>query len=613
MYQSFSIKKQTGTYSETLEAFGVANLISNIFLNKNIQAIQIKIEDKGTNYLVTSNKPITDEILNNISYFLVIKFIKKELTQIIPEDISVNGYFDYPKNKAIQDDFKERYKQIEKLKTEEAKRQAKKVLNEEKLLEFGNKIDIEFDVYREIIKNPYASFEKLFYNFYKNQEHFQVLIKEILNYYTEQKTSKKSFKLVDEKPTSQQLYNPNQGKGLNRGKANNATMSNLNSNWISETMKTSGALSFMVCQYIKVGSSYDLKIYVPEFNNILLNEAKKVVFNFKKHLKSTSPVRLDIINILDFTEKFIKETPEYNKGKVKNTIKGFHSVYQKDLGQNKAVANIAFIQTPDFVEYQTKEQGIEWIEILNQQKAIISNIEELGDSLQGLQSYRNFLGSIGNTALANFFKFSYWYAGYLIQKLAGNNRFIRIFKIEHLNKFYINMEPNLNEIIENEGFQSVATAIRNSTIRLQIKSNFQNTHQRFEIKYGFVQELQSKARAKNELAKFIGNFLGKYNAETARYKEKSPNVVYRPNVRKEDEDKFYFLLEKYSNCSGLIGSLLASYGFALEKYEESDIDKLEKLQKEAEKLGYELVKVETPHNDEIITDNSIEAINQENN
>ena len=55
MYQDFCIKKQSGTYSETLEAFGVANLISNIFSNRNID-VKITIEDKGTHYLVKLSK-----------------------------------------------------------------------------------------------------------------------------------------------------------------------------------------------------------------------------------------------------------------------------------------------------------------------------------------------------------------------------------------------------------------------------------------------------------------------------------------------------------------------------------------------------------------------------
>src|SRR5690606_15595043 len=105
-------------------------------------------------------------------------------------------------------------------------------------------------------------------------------------------------------------------------------------------------------------------------------------------------------------------------------IKGFHSVYQKDLGQNKAVANIAFINTPDFVSYTNQEEGHEWIEILENQRSLISNIEEQGDAIQGLQDYRNFIGNTGSSALEYFSNFSYWYAGYLMQQVTKGNRFV---------------------------------------------------------------------------------------------------------------------------------------------------------------------------------------------
>ncbi|MBB3837838.1 citrate lyase gamma subunit [Runella defluvii] len=570
MYQNFSIKKESGTYSETLEAFGVAKLISNIFSNLSIQGVQIKIEDKGSFYCVSSNKPLTNELLDNLSYFLILKFIKKDASQEVPEGLLVNDYFNYPDQKVELDNYKKRFTEIEsnKLLNVEQKKVERKKLAEEKLSEFGKKLDAEFDVYREIIKNPYASFSKLFDNFYQNRDNFRLLVKEILNFYTDQPIAKRSFKLADEKPTSQQLYNPNQGKGLNRGKANNPSMGNLDSNWISETMKISGALDMMVCQYVKVGSSYDLKVFVPEFNDILLHKAKDVVCHFKKHLKSTSPIKLDIINILDFTEKFIKETPEYNKGKVKNTIKGFHSVYQKDLGQNKAVANIAFIQTPDFVEYKNKDESLEWIEILSQQKSLISNIEELGDSMQGLQAYRDFLGSVSNSALGHFSKFNYWYSGYLMQQLTKGNKFVRAFKIEHLNKFYHNMEPKLSEIINNEGFKAVAGAIRRSTVSLQYTPKDQR---KFDIRYGLAQQLQNKSKSKEDLATFIGEFISTYNAETGRNAEKNGGKALRANVKEGELMRFYDILD--SNPPRLVGALLASYGFALsskEKVQEPD-------------------------------------------
>ena len=560
-YREFKILKKSGTYSELLETYGLANLIDEILLRNNVVGQKIIIEDRGLYYSVNSNKDITDKMIDNLHYFPILKFIKKEESTVIPEGII--DFFDYPNQKKILDDFKERFNAIEKNKqlNAEQKKQVRRDLNAERLSEFGKKIDPEFDVYREIKGNPYASFNKMFDNFHQNQSNFPILIKEILSEYSQMKVSGRDFKLIDEKPTAQQLYNPNQGKGLNKNKANNASMGNLNSNWIAESMKISGALSMMVCQYVKVGSGYDLKIYVPEFNQITLSHSKDVLKEFKRNLKSISPIKLDIINILNISIKFIEKTPEYNRGKIKNTIRGFHSVYQKDLGQNKAVANISFINTPNFITYTTKEEGKTWIDILQEQKKIVSGIEELGDSIQGLQAYRNFIGSMNNAALENFNKFSFWYSGYLTQALSKEKYFVRPFNVETLNKFYINMdtqELNLKEIISNEGFQAVAKAIRKSTISLQYTPKDQR---QFEIRYGLAQQLQNKSKSKADLATFIGEFVGTYNSETGRYAEKNNGKAPRATVKDAELMSFYQIVDE--NSSRLIGALLASYGFAL--------------------------------------------------
>lgn len=562
MAKAFYIKKQSGTYAETLEAFGMANLLNEVFERNKIKGVQIILKDLEHSYLIETNKEVTEDLVNNLSYFQIIKFIKKEANQDIPHGI--NDYFDYPEQKAIQDDYKKKYDEVNKIKTEEEKKKERKRITEEKLSEFGKKIDAEFDVFREIKGNPYASFQKLFDNFHSNQENFSELISAVLKYYETNELGKSKIKLADEKPTAQQLYNPNQGKGLNKSKADNVSMGNLKSHWIAETMKISGALTFMVCQYVKVGSGYDLKVYVPEFNEIILRDAEGLTKQFKRYLKSVSPVKLDIINSLNFTVQFVKRTPEFT-GKPRKIIKGFHSVYQKDLGQNKAVANIAFVATPDFVSYKNQDEAHGWIEILEHQKALIGNIDEQGDAMKGLLTYRNFLGATGKSSLNYFIDFSFWYSGYLMQKLTRGNRFVRTFRIEHLNKFYNYMAKNdlkLTEIIQNEGFLAVAQAIRKSTVSLQYTPKDQR---KFEIRYGLAQQLQSKSKSKEDLTTFVGEFVGIYNAETARNAEKNGGKAIRSNIKDSELLQFYTLLDNSS--PRLIGALLSSYGFALNKKE----------------------------------------------
>lgn len=137
----------------------------------------------------------------------------------------------------------------------------------------------------------------------------------------------------------------------------------------------------------------------------------------------------------------------------------------------------------------------------------------------------------------------------------------------------------ISEIITNDGFQKVASAIRNSTVILQgAKSRGQKIE--FEIRYGVAQELQNKSRTKADLAVFIGDFIGTYNAETARKAE--INKAYRKPVRDNELNQFYEILDNHP--PKVVGALLASYGFALTEKEKTiqteDSDFIDELTKD---------------------------------
>lgn len=630
-YQHFTIKRQSGTYSDALEAFGLASLLEKINNQLGNGNAKVTIENKGTTYVVSNSHAIEQvnsncnwckwlygygndhaiEQVENLKYFQVIKFIKtfeadkkgKQNTKFkaVPIEIG-NDYFDYVAQRAEKDAYNESVKEILKEKDKELLKKRLDALKEARNNEFGKKIDKEYDVYSQLIGNPYVAFCDLYDNFDKNKANFPDLLKEILDFYTlkekNETKEKRKFK-IEEKVTAQQLLNPNQGKGLNQKKADNANMKNLDGNWISETMKIAGAFEIMFCQNVKVSSTtYDTKIFVPDFKNITLKVAKDLQLDFKKHLKSVSPVKLDIMNLLSYTQEFIKLMEEYRKksesdlvtGKIKNTIGGFYSVYQKDLGQNKAVANISYLEIPNFIEFETKKEGAIWLEILNEQKDLVSNITEQGDAIQGLLAYRNFISS---SNLDSFFKFNNWYSVYLMQSLAKNNRYVRFFIIETLNKFYTMLDKNNNcrikEIINNQGFLAVAKAIRQSTVVLQ---SLPKGKRKFEIRYGVAQQIQNKSKSCDDLIAFIGDFIATYNAETSKFTEKvirdEGKELARANVKIEELNDFYALFETHS--PKILGSLLASYGFAKPK---KDDDKVEKLKALADELGYEVIKIDT--------------------
>jgi len=560
MYYTFKVKKTTGTYSDSLEAFGLANLINDIQSRAELPHAKLLIEDKGLYYEVTSKPEIQLDQIQELSYFPLFQYVIRNTSETFDEN-----YFDYPKQRDLKKERQEltqkAYKEFagkDKLELLKQKlKEIERIYSEEKI------ISPQLDVYSQVITpNNFVGFDKLYRNISSNKEFFSEIVQAILDNYSGRKVKldTKALKGFDDNVTALQIYNPTAGKGQNNVKASSASTGQIRLNWISETMKISGALTNMLCQLVKVGNSYDMKVVVPDFKKAEYNKQKQITLAFKKNIKGNTPLKVDIMNLLIVNKQLIECTDEYSNFKAKNILTGLHSTYQKDLGKNKAVVNIAKLQTPDFIEYDTADEAKDWVEFLKEQINIIGSIEELGDAAQGLIAYRTFLTS---SHFPSWEKFIFWYAEHIMSNFS-KSKFALPFKVTSLNKFFNNTTMSdfkISEIISNEGFQKVAYAIRKSTVTLQYTPKDQR---KFEIRYGLAQNLQNKSKSASDLAEFIGEFIATFNAETARYAEKTGTVL-RANIRDNELNQFYELLDKYP--SKVIGALLASYGFALTKNE----------------------------------------------
>ena len=560
MYSTFKVKKLTGTYSDTIEAFGLANLLNEIQKRVEIVRPKLMVEDKGLYYEITVKPEIQLEQIGKLSYFPLFQYVVRDTSERFDEN-----YFDYPLQDALK---KEKRSLIQKAyqefsgkeRAEELRfrlKEIERIYSEEKF------IDPHLDVYSQVVtNNNFEVFKKLFNNFYLNKNAFSILIKCIFDFYSAKTftVKMKDLKSFNDKVTALQIYNPNSGKGQNRAKSSGSGAKGIDSTWISETMKISGALTNMLCQLIKVGSSYDMKVVVPDFKKAEFNLQRQIVLSFKKNIKGNSPLKIDILNLLIINKQLIENSEEYKNFKAKNILTGLHSTYQKDLGQNKAVVNISELQTPDFIEFDNENEAKDWMELLQEQINIIGSIDEIGDATQGLIAYRTFLTS---SHFQSWSKFIFWYAEHIMSNFS-RNKFALPFKEKSLNKLFKNTtmsEFKISEIISNEGFQKVAYAIRKSTVTLQYTPKDQR---KFEIRYGLAQTLQNKSKSAKELAEFIGEFIATFNAETARYAEKNGTAL-RANIRENELSMFYSLLDKYP--AKVIGALLASYGFALTEKE----------------------------------------------
>lgn len=128
-------------------------------------------------------------------------------------------------------------------------------------------------------------------------------------------------------------------------------------------------------------------------------------------------------------------------------------------------------------------------------------------------------------------------------------------------------EERFKPVLESQGFQNVAKAIRNATISAQYAKV--RGDKRFDVHYGMAQDLKRKSPYKNDLVEYLSEFIALYNAETARYVEHHPEDFkagkVRATVKTNDIEEVISLIDGYG--SSIVGKLLTAYGYALERKE----------------------------------------------
>ena len=574
----FYITKISGTYSELLEAYGVANTLNKVFIQLDIDDVDIIIRDEISIYVIETSVDITPELISNLKYFQLFTYIRRDALDNIDDKLDV---FDYQSQKTLKDQRKIEIDRATQRLGKDKKALQKELIRIDEV--YSQKIAFNYDVLSQFsTSNNIKSLSKLFNNVEVNQENFSDFIWVILQYYGTLCNSyipkDKNIIIPDSQVTNTQIIAPHQGKGLNKSKANGINAANEKGNWISNSMKISGAFSDMICHLVKVGENYDLKVLVPEYKEIDFGFKSQLMPKFKRISKGNTPIKIDILNILELVE-IILDHSFPKRRQITSIVAGLNSVYQKSLGKNKGIVNISYIGMPKFVNVGNREENEEWQEVFDQQIQIIQSLQENKGAAEGLKYYRDFISS---SNLKAFYKFVFWYASYVSSEQSKQNRHIILFTTDSINKILSNMNTtvSLNEIITNKGFLSVAYAIREGTVGLQYTPK---EKRRYEVHYGFAQKLSIKSKSKESLTEFIASYIASYNAETARDYEKeskkekksepvgehsedninetkSGNKATRKPVKVEELTEFYNLLDKYP--SSLIGAMLASYGFA---------------------------------------------------
>jgi len=590
--QSISIQKKTGTYADTLFAYGLAYLIGIAFETGDDGANGVVIEDRGSSYQIRFPRVFTKEDLKKIP---------------------AGPHYPYVILKSGEEDFVGAVNYDAERQRELQFRQAREGL----IKQHGGRLPNEL---AEQLNNmrPHRNFS-LFkairalkgFNAYNNpwlmlsamsKESFDDLIEtgiqELITVSkpnVNKKGGKNSFKI-----SIVQAFNPSAGKGINRLKADGTSLAGLpqhhSDGFFAEWMKFIGINRCgFAALFGKKGEH--VKIYVISPRKIDTGTAAEVRDRFWKKPGARGPVARDIMSTLGVAETLVEYSLEepgtFNdllNNRPRDLIAGLHVAFFRSLGQAKGLANLSFIGLPGWFPICERKDASEWLTIVKEHRWCLAPLDEnKGDELSLLEQYRLFLSS---DELYLFLNFLGSWAAHLIR--TGQEKDVRKrarqFHQDNLGRLIVGMDKKLSEIVEkNLGFKNVAAAIRRATVYAQYYKGDKNA---FEIRYGLAQEWKRRAKFKNDFVVAFCEFVNGYNAENARYAEKikSSNERTRgkgPAISQEDLKEVIQLIDEYG--SELICMLLLAFGYASagKKVQsiESDVDSGFELDESADVSG----------------------------
>ncbi|MEL6527549.1 MAG: hypothetical protein AAFQ07_17745, partial [Chloroflexota bacterium] len=296
--------------------------------------------------------------------------------------------------------------------------------------------------------------------------------------------------------TALQLYNPASGKGQNRSKSDGVTMSNVGSFWIVEYLKAAGFYEAALTRQLK--GSGDQKTLVLAPHKMRYSTHQKVVATFRDSMRyAETSTRFDLLAVIRYTQALLgyllKDDSEFAQffDDPQDLVTGFHTAFYKDMGNAVTTMNLSFIALPGWVQVQSTDDITQYNMLLDELTSLVAQFDEgNSDAFTLLQHLRDFVS--GND-LSAFFRFTDAYPAYLMGQSRRGQSAPQL-SIDFIERVVMSTKPMFAEIINDEGFQRVASAIRHATVIAQNRaSNKKFPNYPYKVRYGVQRELIQKA------------------------------------------------------------------------------------------------------------------------
>jgi len=554
MSYQYIIDKSHGSAADTLLAAGFARLLNELLmeLERPDEADEIYLQDRGWAYVIELPQALQQSDLAPIERLPFLRHLHTDKLKGKLGDQEISG-FDYERQRQIRDAYREKLKALPA-----GARSPDAAIKDPVLYELRQSIeapDTLFPLYLAINQmKSGASFNEpvLRWNQLSGEvlrQHIWLLLQlfstspnPIDSTIEAWKELSKAHKLGDASMSMLQVINPTAGKGANRPKSNALTVGNLDSFWLLELLKFAGFFALAHPQVIS--GSKDRKTYILRPGRIKISLLHNLMPKFRDSLWSYSPARIDILAVLQLTRLLVKhERDALNQDAVApwetltpaERVHGLDVVFYKDMGSAFAVMNVASLNLPSWLPaIESSEQADRIANLLSEHSEVVRSIrgkkgEEHTEEYELLRRYRDFLSGHD---LSSFLDFAALFGPYIGRKFE-QNEYIRRFSVESLKELFAMAGKNFSAVINNPGFQNIASAIRSSTVTLQFRKG-KGDRVPFDIRYGLMQDLVRSANDADGFISALSDFVMRYNAETAQTFETSKGTIFRKRIAEDD-------------------------------------------------------------------------------
>ncbi|MCP4418055.1 MAG: hypothetical protein GY805_15640 [Chloroflexi bacterium] len=562
----FYVDKTTHTPADALLAFGLAALLAK--LTPEGQSPELTINDAGDSYRleVINLLPVTHlDQLDAFPLFRGLNTAKKNADVPRPVD-----YLMHQRNNQTYFDSRE------------------KGISHDELGKQGITPPVPDWPVWAVVNQMAAigTYNKLAELWYAHQHCFPILLELILEMYRERpnryaeaiatwkKLAKENSIAGNGQIAQLQVVNPGMGKGGNRSKATGLSIGGLKGFWISEYLKFAGMFSAALPR--TVSGKKDRKTYVIQPKKLSWETHQQVFPKFQETLRARTAAQMDILATLGYCEVYLKQWKAgqgtgmgwLTKSKPGNHVAALDVIFYKHLGSAHATMNLSNMVLPDWLPGEdliSTEQADKFLSVVEEHENMIRFLEEkFGDQEAMLRSYRDFLSA---RDLRAFYRFNRKYIKYIMRKLVPGVRYTpRRFTTTNLEVLIMAHEKKYQPILQNQGFLSIADAIRRSTVIPQYQKA-RGKNSLYDIRYGLGDKLLRHAHNKDKFVQGLSRFMHDYNRENAR-KSETRKQQFRKNITIDNINEIVALIDEFDTAT--VGNLLVAYGYARDPKTTSD-------------------------------------------